>query len=70
VTANRDALRPDVRRYLLKRLGELAHKRRAEAEKAIKKAKHVEEMVDRLAEVRTRCLSEKPSHLLALPNIP
>jgi DNA-damage-inducible protein J len=52
VIANRDALRPDVRRYLLKRLGELAHKRRAEAEKAIKKAQHVEEMVDRLAELK------------------
>jgi antitoxin component of RelBE/YafQ-DinJ toxin-antitoxin module len=51
VIANRDALRPDVRRYLLKRLRELAQKRRAEAERAIKKAQHLDEMVDRLAEL-------------------
>jgi hypothetical protein len=52
VIANRDALRPDVHCYLLKRLRELAQKRRAEAEKAIKKAQHLEEMVDRLAELK------------------
>jgi antitoxin component of RelBE/YafQ-DinJ toxin-antitoxin module len=52
VIANRDALRPDVRRYLLRRLRELAEKRRAQAEKATKKAQHLEEMVDRLADLK------------------
>jgi DNA-damage-inducible protein J len=66
VIANRDVLRPDVRRYLLKRLRELAQKRRAEAEKAVKKAQHLEEMVDQLAElkdaasVRKAALSSSP----------
>lgn len=70
VIANRDALRPDVRRYLLKRLRELAQKRRTEAEKAIKKAQHLEQIVDRLAELKDATSPQKAVTLVSSPEHP
>jgi hypothetical protein len=70
VIAKREALRPDVRRYLLKKLRELAQKRRAEAEKAIKKAQHLEQIVDRLAELKDATSAQKAVTLISSPEHP